>query len=87
MSSFSPQWLALREPLDARSRAVGLATALRAVEIIDLGAGTGAHLRYAAPLLAGVQHWLLVEHDPLLLAAMVLVFTIVQLILTQRSRT
>jgi hypothetical protein len=70
MSSFSPQWLALREPLDARSRAVGLATALRAVEIIDLGAGTGAHLRYAAPLLAGVQHWLLVEHDPLLLAAM-----------------
>ena len=70
MSSFSPHWLALREPLDASSRAAGLVTSLRAHSIIDLGAGTGANLRYAAPRLAGTQEWLLVEHDPLLLAAM-----------------
>jgi hypothetical protein len=81
VSSFSPHWLTLREPVDARSRAAGLATLLgeevagiRArhsrVEIIDLGAGTGANLRYAAPRLAGAQDWLLVERDPLLLAAM-----------------
>ena len=81
MSSFSPGWLALREPVDARSRAAGLAALLRdevrgtqrrhsRIEIIDLGAGTGANLRYAAPWLAGAQDWLLVERDPLLLAAM-----------------
>jgi hypothetical protein len=80
VSSFSTQWLALREPLDASSRAADLARLLRErgglqarhprIEIIDLGAGTGANLRYAAPLLAGAQDWLLVERDPLLLAAM-----------------
>ncbi len=81
MNSFSAHWLALREPLDASSRAAGLATSLREeagriqarhsrLQIIDLGAGTGANLRYAAPLLAGAQDWLLVERDPLLLAAM-----------------
>ena len=81
MSSFSTQWLALREPVDASSRAAGLATGLRErvgalqsrpspVEIIDLGAGTGANLRFAAPVLTGAQEWLLVERDPLLLAAM-----------------
>jgi hypothetical protein len=81
VSSFSTHWLALREPLDARSRAADLTGLLRdevggiasqrpRIEIIDLGAGTGANLRYAAPLLAGAQQWLLVEHDPLLLAAM-----------------
>ena len=80
MSSFSTQWLTLREPVDARSRAANLASLLRAEEgatasrpsrrdIIDLGAGTGANLRYAAPLLTGAQDWLLVERDPLLLAA------------------
>lgn len=81
MSSFSTHWLALREPADASSRAAGLAGLLRdavgaiqsrhsRVEIIDLGAGTGANLRYVAPRLAGAQDWLLVERDPLLLAAM-----------------
>jgi hypothetical protein len=81
VSNFSTGWLALREPLDASSRAAGLATLLREevcgtqmrhsrIEIVDLGAGTGANLRYAAPLLAGAQDWLLVERDPLLLAAM-----------------
>ncbi len=73
MSGFSTQWLQLREPLDAASRAAGLCDFLpkdspRA--IIDLGAGTGANLRYAAPRLGGMQDWLLVEHDPVLLAAL-----------------
>jgi hypothetical protein len=76
VNSFSAQWLDLREPLDAASRAAGLCTGLVAelslrqrrprVAIIDLGAGTGANLRYAAPLLGGAQDWLLVENDPLL---------------------
>ncbi|HEV2701998.1 MAG TPA: hypothetical protein VGV09_10235 [Steroidobacteraceae bacterium] len=80
MSDFSAQWLALREPLDAQSRDTGLAESLNEslaampprdapFEIIDLGAGTGANLRYAAPRLGGVQNWLLVERDPRLLDA------------------
>ncbi len=81
MNGFSAQWLQLREPLDAASRAQGLcnflADALAAnqrqasrLSVIDLGAGTGANLRYAAPLIGGPQDWLLVEHDALLLQAM-----------------
>jgi hypothetical protein len=81
VSGFSAQWLQLREPFDARSRAADLCTFLIAelalekrqtsgLAIIDLGAGTGANLRYAAPLLGGMQDWLLVEHDSLLLDAM-----------------
>jgi hypothetical protein len=43
------------------------ATGLR---IVDLGAGTGANLRWLAPRLPhpDAQHWLLVDHDPGLLA-------------------
>lgn len=81
MSGFSPQWLALRESLDAASRAEDLYAFLVAdaaarpprtsrLAVVDLGAGTGANLRYAAPLLGGGQDWLLVEHDPLLRAAL-----------------
>jgi hypothetical protein len=80
VSSFSAQWLQLREPLDAASRAEGLCTFLledtalkqrhdARLAIIDLGAGTGANLRYAAPLLGGKQDWLLVEREPSLLGA------------------
>ena len=36
--------------------------------IVDLGAGTGANLRYLAPLIGGEQHWLLVDNDGELLA-------------------
>jgi hypothetical protein len=81
VSPFSADWLALREPLDAKSRADSLGSILlkllasaaprkQSLEIIDLGAGTGANVRYLAPLLGGSQHWLLVERDPLLLAAL-----------------
>jgi hypothetical protein len=82
VSGFSVDWLALREPVDAAARCVRLsAVALDAlmgtrarcaascIDVIDLGAGTGANLRYVAPLLDGEQNWLLVENDPLLLAA------------------
>lgn len=80
MSSFSADWLALREPQDAAARCVSLGgVVLEALartrstntctEVIDLGAGTGANLRYVAPLIDGEQDWLLVENDPLLLAA------------------
>jgi hypothetical protein len=81
VNSFSAQWLQLREPLDAASRAEDLCKSLlegpalkrrqdSRLAIIDLGAGTGANLRYAAPRLGGKQDWLLVERDPLLLGAM-----------------
>lgn len=76
MSGFSADWLALREPLDARSRSVAIARRLGAtrrapepLEVIDLGAGTGANLRYLAPLLGGDQNWRLVENDQALIAA------------------
>lgn len=39
------------------------------MQIVDLGAGTGANLRYMAPRLGGSQEWLLVDRDPSLLAA------------------
>lgn len=73
--SFSPEWLALREPVDHRSRAAGLIPLLNSwweshegSHIVDLGSGTGSNLRYLAPLLRGEQHWSLVDHDAGLLA-------------------
>ena len=89
-----PDWLALREPADARSRDGAADTImpplLRALagrsgpgrngqpglRVVDLGAGTGANLRWLAPRLAalggpaglGEQQWTLVDHDPRLRA-------------------
>ena len=34
--------------------------------MLDLATGTGANLRYLAPHLPGLQHWLVVDRDPLL---------------------
>jgi hypothetical protein len=80
VSQFLAEWLALREPLDSASRAASLAATWKLLasaqpregnlKVIDLGAGTGANLRYLAPLLGGSQEWLLVELDPLLLASL-----------------
>jgi hypothetical protein len=77
MSGFSADWLALREPLDACSRAHGLAEELReqlsgieSIRILDLATGTGANLRYLAPRLGGRQEWLLIDNDPSLLDAL-----------------
>jgi len=38
------------------------------LRILDLGAGTGANMRYLAPHLPEPQRWLLVDHDERLLA-------------------
>jgi hypothetical protein len=82
VSGFSADWLALREPVDAAARCLRLSDvaldalmrtrthcATPCIEVIDMGAGTGANLRYVAPLLDVEQNWLLVENDPMLLAA------------------
>jgi SAM-dependent methyltransferase len=75
--SFSPDWLALREGPDHRSRSADLAAAFAArlsrcakLCILDLGCGTGSNLRATAPLLPPIhQSWRLVDHDQALLAA------------------
>ena len=74
-ATFDPAWLALREPVDHRSRAAAavslLAPARRAggwSRVVDLGAGTGSNLRYLAPRLPGIRSWTLVDHDADLLA-------------------
>lgn len=76
MSGFSPEWLALREPVDHRSRSLQIGQELSAyfqaretVEVIDLGCGTGSNLRATAPLLPAAQRWTLVDHDAALLEA------------------
>ncbi|KMO22261.1 methyltransferase domain-containing protein [Methylobacterium platani] len=74
MTGFSPDWLALREPADRAARDPGLVAALaralpRPVRAVDLGCGTGSNLRALAPRLGPAQDWLLVDHDPALLAA------------------
>ncbi len=38
------------------------------MSVLDLGSGTGANLRFLAPLLGEQQHWRLVDADPALLA-------------------
>jgi SAM-dependent methyltransferase len=76
MSGFSPEWLALREPVDHRSRDPGVAARLRAhfadrqsLSVIDLGCGTGSNVRGTFHLLPAAQQWTLVDYDPGLLAA------------------
>jgi hypothetical protein len=70
----SPAWLALREPADAAARAADLVGLLRrrwvpgrTGVVHDLGSGTGSMARWLAPLLAGPQHWVLHDRDPVLL--------------------
>jgi hypothetical protein len=76
MSGFSPEWLALREPVDHRSRDQGLLADLQAwlaakssVSVVDLGCGTGSNLRGTAAWMPARQSWTLVDYDPRLLAA------------------
>jgi hypothetical protein len=75
MSSFAAEWLALREPVDRRSRnpavldAVAAAFApLPSISIVDLGCGTAATMRAIAPHLPPRQNWRLVDNDLSLLA-------------------
>lgn len=74
--AFATDWLDLREPADAVARSRGLLDRLAVwrqqrgrLNVVDLGAGTGANLRWAAPVLGGEQDWTLVELDPALIAA------------------
>lgn len=76
-SLFTADWLTLREPADARARSSRLAEAAgywlasrtpNRAEVVDLGAGTGANLRYLVPRLAMDQTWTLLDHDASLLA-------------------
>lgn len=71
MSGFSADWLALREPADARARSAALAARFAAgvQRAADLATGTGANIRYLAPRLGGATEWLAVDDDPALLAA------------------
>jgi hypothetical protein len=76
MSGFSPEWLALREPVDHRSRSSDIARALAArfqeqqqVAVVDLGCGTGSNLRATVSLLPSEQQWTLVDFDAQLLVA------------------
>jgi hypothetical protein len=71
---FSADWLALREPHDARARnpavldALVVAVAGRAgLAIVDLASGAGATLRAISSRLPPRQRWTLVDHDPGLL--------------------
>lgn len=78
--AFAADWLALREPVDHRSRNETVTRALldhlvhrsgdRTV-IIDMGCGTGSTLRALAPAIAGAtgrpQHWVLLDADAALL--------------------
>src|SRR5215471_20251345 len=53
----------------AASRANGASSARAPRAIVDLGAGSGANLRWLAPRLGGEQAWCLVDHDDALLGA------------------
>lgn len=73
--TFDAAWLALREPVDHRSRAPAAMSLLERAwraggwsRIVDLGSGTGSNLRYLAPRLPGIRSWTLVDHDGELLA-------------------
>lgn len=74
--SFSPEWLALREPADHASINAGVRRALiealagkDPVRVVDLGCGAGSNLRGLSPWLPARQEWTLVDYDETLLAA------------------
>lgn len=71
--TFDGDWLDLREPFDARARNAELAFALSEAlparpRIMDLGAGTGALLRWLGHFIGRAQAWTLVDADGALLA-------------------
>ena len=77
-SAFSGDWLALREPVDHRSRSAELVSLLDSwlrergtgePAIVDLGAGSGSNWRYLSARLRHRAVWRLLDHDAALLAA------------------
>jgi hypothetical protein len=70
VTRFSADWLALREPYDARARNPNVLDALAAavadrgsLAIVDLASGAGATLRAISSRLPAPQRWRLVDHD------------------------
>lgn len=79
MSTFSAHWLSLREPADRAARSTAVTECAVAqvaargsapVRVLDLATGTGANVRFLAPLLAVPQQWRVVDRDVDLLAAL-----------------
>jgi hypothetical protein len=75
MSSFSAEWLALREPYDRAARSTevleAVAEAFRdapSIAVVDLACGSGATLRALASRLPPRQRWRLVDNNLSLLA-------------------
>jgi hypothetical protein len=74
VSSFSADWLALREPYDHRARSQVVFEAMLAaldptsVRIVDIACGTGSTFRAVSPRLPARQNWRLVDSDLSLLA-------------------
>jgi hypothetical protein len=75
MSSFSADWLVLREPHDGRARNPAVLAAVSAlverwspIRIVDLASGLGSMLRALAPRLPSPQIWRLVDKNSELLA-------------------
>jgi len=67
---FSADWLALREPYDARARNPGILDAVAAavadrgsLDVVDLASGAGAALRAVSSRFPKPQRWRLVDHD------------------------
>ena len=77
MSSFSADWLALRERHDHAARSASVlgelaawaSTGRGARRALDLGSGTGSTLRALAPVVPALRDWTLAEHDPGLIAS------------------
>lgn len=74
--SFSPEWLALREPADHAARSKTLLdqvarhfAAFPSINVVDFGCGTGSNLRGTCAALPDRQRWHLVDYDNRLLAA------------------
>lgn len=72
---FGADWLSLREPYDRLARDRKLIERLsrwahdqQSLRIVDLGSGTGSTVRALAQHLPAHQDWVLVEHDPVLVA-------------------
>lgn len=73
MSGFSSDWLALREPFDARARTPGLADSFLAeipngALVADLGAGAGSNIAFLRAHGGDRLRWRHVDADPALLA-------------------
>lgn len=70
----SADWLALRARADDLARSTRLADAVARrlgpgpLVVHDLGSGTGAMMRWLAPLLPGPQAWVLHDADPAILS-------------------